>query len=189
MLPFDPWPPFNGTVAAGGTFGALAAISAGVAGGSNLGAYILVAKTAGALSSLGISFSGGAAGATALVAMAGGPVTIAVALALGIGALVYSVSGRSWQSRLASQIAETLETEKVTQIMGEKLDALWNDTLKGFNTAADQTEREFEAHLARLIERLETPRSELEQRLKRVEDRRAFLSFIPWSPLGPAATS
>jgi transcriptional regulator with XRE-family HTH domain len=182
-IPFDAQSVFLGTLATGGAYGALAFWASVVAGGSNLGAYILVAKATGLLASLGISFAGGGAGATALVAALGGPVTIGVAIALTVGLMVYQVFGRSWQARLAEKIAGHLKGEEVLEEFGAQLDCLWDETLSAFMRAADETEAAFDGHIRRLMDRLETPREVLEVRLARVEARRAFLSFVPWTPL------
>lgn len=187
-IPFDARRVFLGTLTAGGAYGALAFWASVVAGGSNLGAYILVARAVGLLASLGISFAGGASGATALVAALGGPVTIGVAIALTVGLMAYQVFGRSWQARLAEKIADHVQSNGVIEEFGDQLDRLWDETLDGFMKAADDTEAAFEAHIQRLMERLETPRDVLEARLGRVEARRAFLSFVPWTSLSQGGT-
>jgi transcriptional regulator with XRE-family HTH domain len=182
-IPFDGQGAFLGALAAGTAYGALALWAALVAGGSNLGAYILVAKVAGLLSMLGISFTGGAAGATALVAALGGPITVGAAIAIAIGYFAYSVFGRSWQSRLADQIVDQFTEAKVIEKFRSQLDELWDQTLEGFKAAADKTREDYQAHTNRLIERLQTPRDVLEARLARVEARRLSLSMFPWTPL------
>lgn len=182
-IPFDARRVFLGTLTAGGAYGALAFWASVVAGGSNLGAYILVARVAGLLASLGVNFAGGAAGATALVAALGGPVTIGLTIALAVGFAAYQVFGRSWQSRLAEKIAAHMENEKLIKKLGSQLDRLWDETLKAFEAAADETQTAFDSHIQRLRDRLETPRNVLEGRLARVEARRTFLSFVPWTPL------
>lgn len=185
-VPFDAKGAFLGSLAGTTTFGALAAWVAATTS-SNLGAYILVAKAAGLLSSLGISFAGGAAGATALVAAIGGPVTIGIALATAVGLAIWHIFGRSWQSRLASKIAEDLVTQKVLESQRQALDALWDQTLAAFKKAAGETENKFADYLNRLEGSLVTPRDLIEARLGRVTTRRSFLSFIPWQPFGGGA--
>ena len=186
-IPFDARRVFLGTLTAGGAYGALAFWASVVAGGSNLGAYILVARVVGLLASLGVSFAGGAAGAAALVAALGGPVTIGVTIALVVGFAAYQVFGRSWQSRLAEKIAAHSESEKLIEEFGSQLDRLWDETIKAFAAAADETQTAFDSHIKRLMDRLETPRDVLEARLARVEARRTFLSFVPWTPLAHGA--
>lgn len=190
-VPFDARAAFIGALAAGGAFGALSTWAAVAAGGSNLGAYILVPQVVGLLARLGIGIAGGTATGVSLVSALGGPVGIGIGIALTIGLFAWEVFGRSWQSRLARQISERLLSKEVDVVgkVTEQCDRCWDETLQGFRDAAARTEDDHGKHLARLAAPLNTPRDALEARLKRVEARRAFLSFLPWTPLSKGAAA
>lgn len=94
QIPFD----FKGALA-GGIAGAtvLGGLGLWAATVGNLGGYILVAKGVSLLSALGISV-GGTAAAASFVALIGGPVTIGIALALGVFAIATSLFGDGWKT-------------------------------------------------------------------------------------------
>ncbi|MCR5668575.1 MAG: dynamin family protein [Lachnospiraceae bacterium] len=114
------------------TYGALAAWAIVVAQGSNLGAYILVAKVVSALSALGISV-GGTATVAAFVASIGGPVTIGIALALIAAATAFGVFTGTWKKRVAKRIVDTYEDKNVLGECCKTIDSYWNDTRKALD--------------------------------------------------------
>lgn len=122
-----------------GAYGALAVWSAVVAGGSNLGGYILVSKVVSVLSSIGISLGGTSAVASAVAAI-GGPVTIGLALA-GIAAIgAFGFLSGSWKKRLAKNIISKYETGRVKERYIEEIDKYWNDTLIALDQCLDSLE-------------------------------------------------
>lgn len=109
------------------TYGALAAWAIVIAQGSNLGAYILVAKVVSALSALGISV-GGTASVAAFVASIGGPVTIGIALALIAAVAAFGIFTGTWKKRVAKRIVDTYKDKDVLGDCCKTIDRYWNDT-------------------------------------------------------------
>lgn len=184
-VPFDARAAFLGALAAGGTFGALSVWAAAVAGGGNLGAWLLVPQVVSLLARLGIGIAGGTATGVSVVSALGGPVGIGVAIALTVGLLAWQVFGRSWQAKLARQIAEGVRGEKLDlkALVQQRCDDYWRDTLDAFDKAAEATKVAFLEELEQLKAKQAVPRGELVARRGRLERRRQYLSFLPWSPL------
>ena len=182
-IPFDARAAFLGSLAGGGVFGALAGWAAVVAGGSNLGAYLLVPQVVSLLARLGIGIAGGTATGVSIVSALGGPVGIGIGIALSVGVLAWQVLGRSWQTRLAHKLAEATREKSLLGLIWVGCEQCWDDTLNAFNKAARETESQHLEHISRLQAQLQTPTETLRERLARVEARRAFLSFLPWTPL------
>ena len=109
------------------TYGALAAWAIVIAQGSNLGAYILVAKVVSALSALGISV-GGTATVAAFVASIGGPVTIGIALALIAAVTAFGIFTGTWKKRVAKRLVDTYKDKDVLGECCKTIDKYWNDT-------------------------------------------------------------
>lgn len=189
-VPFDARAAFLGALAAGGIFGALSVWAAAVAGGNNLGAWLLVPQVVGLLSRLGIGIAGGAASGVSVVAALGGPVVIGVAIALAVGLVAWQVFGRSWQSKLARQIAEGVRGEKLDlkNFVQQRCDDYWGDTLQAFHSAAEATKAAFLNEIEELRAKQTVPREELISRRARLERYRQYLSFLPWSPLSGGST-
>ncbi len=182
-VPFDARAVFLGSLAGGGTFGALAGWAAIVAGGSNLGAYLLVPQVVSLLARLGIGIAGGTATGVSIVSALGGPVGIGIGIALTAGILAWQVFGRSWQSRLVAELEKQITTKNVLGEIWVRCEHFWNDSLHAFNKAIGATEAEYAQHLARLEAQLATPERVLRERSDRIAARRAFLMFLPWRPL------
>jgi hypothetical protein len=182
-VPFDARAVFLGSLAGGGTFGALAGWAAIVAGGSNLGAYLLVPQVVSLLARLGIGIAGGTATGVSIVSALGGPVGIGIGIALTAGILAWQVFGRSWQSRLVAELEKQITTKNVLGEIWVRCEHFWNDSLRAFNKAIGATEAEYAQHLARLEAQLATPERVLRERSDRIAARRAFLMFLPWRPL------
>ena len=136
---------FNRAFATGlagvGAYGALALWASIVAGGSNLGAYILVAKVVSALSSLGISV-GGTAAASAFVASIGGPITLAVSIAALAAVTTFGVLTGNWENRLAKKIVNHYNEQRVIVSCKNSIVDFWNDTEKAFNQCIKSLEKE-----------------------------------------------
>jgi transcriptional regulator with XRE-family HTH domain len=182
-VPFDARAVFLGSLAGGGTFGALAGWAAIVAGGSNLGAYLLVPQVVSLLARLGIGIAGGTATGVSIVSALGGPVGIGIGIALTAGILAWQVFGRSWQSRLVAELENQITTKNVLGEIWLRCEDFWNDSLRAFNRAIGATEAEYARHLGRLEAQLATPANVLRERADRIAARRAFLIFLPWRPL------
>lgn len=150
-IPFD----FEGALA-----GALA--SAGVIGGlglwasslGNLGWYILTAKGVSLLSSIGISISGGVAGAISALGYIGGPVTLAGGLAVLFGLGIRKIFGKSWEERVAKKLVQAFEKEEIYQKMDEQLAKFWSDTSTGLDEVTKKISKEMDKYVKNLRETL-----------------------------------
>ncbi len=136
------------------TYGALAVWATVVAAGSNLGAYILVAKVVSALSAIGISV-GGTAAATAFVSSIGGPVTIGISLAILAAITAFGIFTGTWKGRVANRIIKAYEEqnalEKCYQVIGD----YWRDTVKALeeciNSLEKQTNEQYDDALKKVL--------------------------------------
>ncbi|MGD0107038.1 MAG: helix-turn-helix domain-containing protein [Rhodopila sp.] len=182
-VPFDARAAFLGSLAGGGTFGALAGWAAIVAGGSNLGAYLLVPQVVSLLARLGIGIAGGTATGVSIVSALGGPVGIGIGIALTAGIVAWQAFGRSWQSRLVAELEKQITAKNVLGEIWVRCEDFWNDSLRAFNQAIGVTEAEYAQHLGRLEAQLATPARVLRERADRIAARRAFLIVLPWRPL------
>ena len=180
-LPFDPKAAFVGGLSGLGTLGALTAWASTL---GNLGGYIIVAKGVSFLSALGIS-TGGVAAATTFVASLGGPITLAIGVAVGVGILLGWLFGDSWQQRLAKKIKTLYEEENVLSHLEDEVQELWQDTLNAFQSGADNLDEEH-SNLLQELKRAFGERQEdigkLQERLQRYEEMKSFFAAIPWQP-------
>ncbi|WP_320151461.1 dynamin family protein [uncultured Tolumonas sp.] len=115
---------FIGGLSGLGSLGAMSLYVSTIA--SNLGAYLLVGKAAGVLTTLGITSS--VTSITSLVAALGGPITIGIAIAVAIGYIVYRITGGSWQDALAKKVIEAFENEDVVIKLHSEIEKFWNST-------------------------------------------------------------
>lgn len=180
---FDARGAFMGALTGLSTFGALSAWAAIVAGGSNLGAYLLIPTVVSWLAGIGISV-GGTSSVITLVSLLGGPVTIGIGLAVLVGMIGAVFFGDSWQRKLAKKIVEHLEKEGAQKKIENAVDKYWNDTLVGFREASRRTQEEFDANL-RNLERLAFSDSQevLEEMLQFAERIRLFFVAMPWKEI------
>ncbi|MYB56783.1 MAG: hypothetical protein F4X51_10365 [Gemmatimonadetes bacterium] len=180
--PFDTKGAFLGGLAGLSTLGALGAWAATL---GNLGGYIIVAKGVSALSALGISFAGvgGTAGVTALVSALGGPITLALGVAVAVGAFFSRLFGDSWQRRLAKKIKELFEEKKVLSIIEDNIKSFWDSTLTAFKKGADSLDKQHKNHIEELKDAFGGSQDDLkvlEKRLERYEEIKSFFAAIPW---------
>ncbi len=148
---------FNvGRAFAGGLSGlaAFGALSAWAASCGNLGGYILVAKAAGVLSSVGIHV-GGAAAATAGVAALGGPVVLGIAIAVLAAVTVLLMLGGTWKKVIGNKIAKIYAEKGVPDKLLEACDKYWEDTLTAFRAGMEQVEQEWQAQRREYRKRVE----------------------------------
>ena len=155
-----------------------------MAAGSNLGAYILVAKITGILSSIGISVGGGSA-LISLVSVLGGPLVVGTGLGLIIAVATWGalkIFGPSWQEKLAAKLIKGMKKENTCIQYVEKIEEYWDSTLsaveKGFDGIVIKMEEELET-LRKLTEAgLETVK-ELKQQLRQHETVLVFFEGMP----------
>jgi len=182
MIAFDARGTFLGGMAGLGTIGALGAWAATL---GNLGGYIIVAKVASLLASLGISV-GGSAALVSLVAALGGPVVVGVALAVVVGWVVSALFGESWERRLARKVVKALEEKDVRGQFEHGVWKFWDDTERAFQQAADNVEAEYDRQIdefGRTISLGAESRAELEDLLEAVQRIRDFFAGLPWMEL------
>lgn len=182
MIAFDARGTFLGGMAGLGTIGALGAWAATL---GNLGGYIIVAKVASLLASLGISV-GGSAALVSLVAALGGPVVVGVALAVVVGWVVSALFGESWERRLARKVVKALDEKDVRGQFEHGVRKFWDDTERAFQQAADNVEAEYDRQIdefGRTISLGAESRAELEDLLEAVRRIRDFFAGLPWMEL------
>lgn len=122
-------------------FGALAFWAAMVAGTSNLGGYILLAKAVSALSALGISV-GGTAAASAAVAAIGGPVVLGIALAAIAAITAFGIFTGTWKKAVAKKIVKAYDDEGVKESLIERITDYWMETMEALNACLESMHNE-----------------------------------------------
>ncbi len=127
------------------TYGALAVWASIVAGGSNLGAYILVAKVVSVLSALGISV-GGTAAAVSFVSAIGGPVTIGITLAIIAAIAAFGIFTGTWKNRVASKMVKTYRENRVLDKCCNTIKTYWRDTENALDNCMDSLSRQVRKH-------------------------------------------
>lgn len=115
-------------------YGALATWATIAAAGSNLGAYILIAKIVSALSAIGINL-GGTATVIAWVASIGGPVVLGIATALIASAAMFGILSGTWESRVAKKLVTVFEEKNTCEKCLNALDGYWSDTYIALKSA------------------------------------------------------
>lgn len=178
--PFDAKGVFIGGLAGLGTLGALGAWATTL---GNLGGYVIVAKGVSALSAMGISVTGGMAGATALVSALGGPITLALGVAIAVGASFKLLFGDSWQLRLAKKIKGLFDEKNVLSSIEESSESFWKETLIAFNKGADNLDKQHKKYIKELKDAFGGSQADLqvlEKRVERYEEIKNFFATIPW---------
>ena len=158
-----------------GTVGALSVWASVVAGGSNLGAYILIGKIVGWLSSIGISL-GGSATVMTVVSALGGPITLGVAIGAIVALGIYSLLGGSWQSSLAKKIIKTFEKEDIEGKFSTSIQKYWDETISAFTQATNEFKNSYsDAILAKERSLHEINTEDLKER---VDTAKKYLNFF-----------
>jgi transcriptional regulator with XRE-family HTH domain len=187
-IPFDARAVFVGGLAGAAAVGAMGAWAASL---GNLGGYIIAAKAASLLSALGIGV-GGAAAVTSFVAALGGPLVVAVGLAIAVAWVVSSLFGDSWERRLAKKVVEAFAKQDVLSNFSKGAERFWEDSLSAFDGAADALERTYRDKLTEhgaLLEQRVGSADALGRTLAALEAIRQFFVSLPWPPLGTARPS
>lgn len=109
------------------TFGALAVWASVVAAGSNLGAYILIAKLVSILSAVGINL-GGTAAVVSWVAAIGGPITLGIAFAVIAAVAAFGIISGTWKPRVAKKFIKEFEKNDTLQKCLDGYDMYWQET-------------------------------------------------------------
>lgn len=175
-IPFDSQGVFAAGISACATLGMLA-VWASMAG--NLGGYILIANLMGFLSSLGIA-TGSAATIMSGVAAIGGPITLAIGLAIAVGIFAYLLFGESWQNRLARKVEKLFREHQAHKSLLAWVQSVWDDTRKAFEAGADHVEATFEAELRKQEELVKSnSRHDAEELIGRCEEWKSFFAGMP----------
>ena len=174
-IPFDAKGAFLGGLAGASTLGALGAWAATL---GNLGGYIIVAKGVSALSALGISFSGGAAGAATLVSALGGPITLGIGVALAVGAFFSWLFGDSWERRLAKKIKNVFEEKENITKIEDNIKSFWEETRLAFKQGADNLDRQYKNHIKDMKDAFGGSQEDLEVLKKKIGPLRGDQKFF-----------
>ena len=130
---FD-WFDFKAVFASGltgaGTIGALTVWAGITAAGSNLGAYILVAKIASALSISSTS-------AVQFVSALGGPIVFATTFAIIAALSVFGIFSSSWKSRTAKALIKQFEKEKTKDTYIKQIETYWDGSIEQLDSCLD----------------------------------------------------
>lgn len=176
-IPFDAVKIFASGLAGLATFGGLA-IWASTLG--NLGAYILIAKGVSILSALGISITGGTAGAAAAVAAIGGPVTIGIALAVIVGLSVFAFISGGWQKSIAKKIVKEYSNQDAVTQFTTEIEKFWKDTEDAFTVAANHLDAEWKVYMDDLYEMVNSHSvEEIQESINKAERLHHFLEEMP----------
>ena len=178
---FDARGAFLGGLAGLSTLGALGVWAATL---GNLGGYVIVAKTVSALSALGISFAGGTAGAAALVAVLGGPITLALGVAVAVGAFFFFFFGESWERRLAKKIKDVFKEKDVLLKKEDVIKTFWRETQTAFKKGANSLDTQHKNYIKELKDAFggsqEDDPEVLEKKVDRYKEIKKFFATIPW---------
>lgn len=142
---FDAYSAFVGGMAGLTSFGAMAGYVATIS--SNLGAYILVGKAAGVLTSLGITSS--VTTLPTLVAATGGPVAWGVAIAAVVGLLVYRLFA-NWKKALAKSVVKGLESSNTLSNVETDITRYWQDSRNALTVSVDSLRAETDSFIKHL---------------------------------------
>lgn len=177
ILGFDVKTAFLSGLTGAGAAGALAGWAAIVAGGSNLGGYILAAKIVGWLSTIGISVSTTTVMTT--IAALGGPLTIAIGIGAGLAALAFSIFGASWEVRLAKKLAEQFKKQKVLENFEESIKKYWSDTTAALHQSLNATIAAYDQSIAENFEILNLNPEDLQKKIDQAEQVKAYINLQP----------
>ena len=95
------------------------------------------------------SILGTTAGLSPILAV-GGMFTIAIGIAVVAALGISSLLGSLWQKKVAKKIIESFEEQNYISNMNEEIDKYWNETIIGFNLAADSLENEWIKYIKEL---------------------------------------
>lgn len=159
---FDFQRAFVSGLAGTSVFSALAGWAAIVAGGSNLGAYILSAKIVSILSGLGLSL-GGTAAVNAFIASIGGPVVIGIGIAVIAVVATFGILSGTWKKRLAKKIITQFENQEFCKRYMKWIDIYWKSTPKELKKCLSSMKNDFVAHCNEQITLMQLEDAELEK--------------------------
>ena len=131
----------------------------------------------------GISVSGGTATVTTLVSAIGGPITLALGLAVAVGAFISWLFGDSWERRLAKKIKDVLKKEDVLSKIEDTIKSFWRETQTTFKKGANSLDKEHKNYIKDLKDAFGGSQEDLKvlkKRLKRYEEIKSFFVAIPW---------
>tara|TARA_R110001583_G_C5654565_1_gene409082 strand:+ start:661 stop:2805 length:2145 start_codon:yes stop_codon:yes gene_type:complete len=174
IVPFDAQGAFLGGLT-GGAVGAMAVWAASTTT-TTLASSALGAGAVGfSASSVGVMSTGG------VVAALGGPITIAVGLAVAVGLAAYALFGASWQGRLAKKICKIIKERQLLDILMQHSENYWDDTNRAFGQGMTAAEQSFQENLGNLRKLVNAEsRDEITAMIAQVGVTRDFFGGIPW---------
>lgn len=179
LIPFDMKGAVAGALASAGMLGGLSLTAASM---GNLGGYILVAKGVSVLSALGISISGGTAGAISAVSAIGGPVTIAIGLGVAVFLLGKRVFGDSWKERLAKQLYKKMAEENYLSKYESNIIKYWDDTINSINHVTKTIVDRYDTHMKYIEEMLNDNNPDIfADQIALNSEIANFFEGIPWN--------
>ncbi|MFL2098297.1 dynamin family protein [Marinilactibacillus psychrotolerans] len=140
-------------------------LAGGVAGGAlmvymstlgNLGGYILVTQIVGFLSSIGISVGGGAV-ATTFIAAIGGPVVLAIGLAVLSATTVFAVTGLGWKKSFAKQLVRGYEKKDAITQINDGISDYWKATQDSMVESGEKMKEDYDEIIKMLEKKLTQP--------------------------------
>ncbi|AWG77383.1 hypothetical protein CFG65_09940 [Vibrio parahaemolyticus] len=148
---FDGHSAFIGGLSSATAFGAMGAYVATIS--SNLGAYILVGKAAGVLTSLGIT--GSVTTLPWLVSATGGPIVWGLMLAGLIGYAAFRLLS-DWRKSLAKSVIKAIKKSDTLDSIESWNKGYWNDTRKAFDLAVEALREAADEHIKQMFKDAET---------------------------------
>ena len=179
--PFDAQGAFLSALTGVGAAGALAGWAAVVAGGSNLGGYILAAKIVGWLSAMGISV-GGPAVVMSTIAALGGPITIAIGIGALIAAGLFALFGSDWETRMAKKLVNLFQKQDIQGKYWKSMQKYWIDTKTALGQSMDETLKAYDRYIEERKEVLALNEAEVRQRIDDAKNVDGFLRSTPALP-------
>jgi transcriptional regulator with XRE-family HTH domain len=144
---FDSQSAFIGGMTGLASFGAMSAYVATIS--SNLGAYILVGKAAGVLTSLGIT--GSVTTLPWLVGATGGPVVWGIAIAAALSYMAFRLF-KDWKSSIAKSAVKSLQKNSTVNSIVENVNNYWDDTGVALRHAIDGLTSDADSHIIEMFE-------------------------------------
>jgi hypothetical protein len=150
---------FIGGLASAGVYGAFSVWMASLGG---LGGYIAVGQVASLLSVVGISVGGTAASAAAIAAL-GGPITVALGLAVFAGFTVWRLTSSSWEDRLAKKVVKLFPTKSQREKFMDAMESWFDETLIALDSGMEEVIKERQQYIDDLDKNIESGNWDLEK--------------------------
>ncbi len=171
---FDAKRAFAGGVAGAAVLGALAIWAAAC---GNLGGYIIIAQVVGLLASIGIHV-GGTAAAISAVSAIGGPVTIAIGLAVAAALTLFLALGGTWKRSIGNKIVKQYEKADALGTYLKSVNKFWDDTKEAFILGCDNIVKEWDETSEKIRTLIENKNNEREARIEFLKKSIEYLEYM-----------